>query len=142
MTTTANHLRHLASRLRTTSMPLADIIPALQRAADELDSQHAASAEQRAQIFDDNNEIIGLRETVVRYKTAVAAANTEAAIRDQLIAIGWTPPPSVAGVVLAQRREAIDHLQAILNSQRTATQAREAEQAAREWLHSIGSEPR
>ncbi len=33
---TAQHLRSLALRLRTNSMPLADLIPSLQRAADEL----------------------------------------------------------------------------------------------------------
>ena len=38
-------------------------------------------------------------------------------------------------------RTAIRHLQAILNSQRTATQSWEAEQEARQWLRSIGSEP-
>lgn len=36
---------------------------------------------------------------------------------------------------------AIRHLHAILNQQRTATQSWQAEQEARQWLESIGSEP-
>jgi hypothetical protein len=40
----------------------------------------------------------------------------------------------------ATARVAISHLHALLNSRRTATQAWEAERAAREWLESIGSE--
>lgn len=43
-------------------------------------------------------------------------------------------------LAITQRDEAVRHLHAILNSQRTATQALEAERAAREWLESIGSE--
>lgn len=37
--------------------------------------------------------------------------------------------------------QAIHHLQRILNKSRTATESWNAEQAAREWLESIGSEP-
>jgi|GEM_PF-5145646 len=40
-----------------------------------------------------------------------------------------------------QLQIAIGHLQALLNTQRTATQAWEAEKQARDWLESIGSEP-
>lgn len=38
----------------------------------------------------------------------------------------------------ATARIAIDHLQKLLNERRTAQQSWEAEQAAREWLTSIG----
>jgi len=41
-----------------------------------------------------------------------------------------------------QLQVAIRHLQAILNESRTATQSWQAEQEARQWLLSIGSEPR
>ena len=51
------------------------------------------------------------------------------------------PPPGLShAVALRQRDEAIRHLHALLNSQNTATRAREAEKAARDWLGSIGSE--
>lgn len=40
---TAQKLRSMASRLRATSMPLADIIPLLQKAADELDRTATAA---------------------------------------------------------------------------------------------------
>ena len=39
-----------------------------------------------------------------------------------------------------QLQVAIGHLHAILNSRRTATQSWQAEQEARQWLESIGSE--
>lgn len=81
-------------------------------------------------------------EAAARHRFMVEAANADAQIRDKLIAMGWTPPPQAAAVVLQQRQQAIDHLHALLNTQRTATQALEAEWAARNWLDSIGSEPR
>jgi hypothetical protein len=43
-------------------------------------------------------------------------------------------------LLFTQRREAIKHLEAILNTQRTAVQAMESEQNARDWLNSISSE--
>ena len=92
---------------------------------------------------------------VAHHRVMVEAANTDAEIRAKLIDMGWTPPEGVIRVggrlagratldamALAahQRNEAIRHLQAILNSQRTATQSWEAEQEARQWLRSIGAE--
>lgn len=41
-----------------------------------------------------------------------------------------------------QLQVAIGHLHTLLNSQRTAVQSWEAEKAARDWLESIGSEPK
>lgn len=60
--------------------------------------------------------------------------------------IGLPPHPEVVArteytqLMEIQRNEAVAHLQAILNSHRTATQALETEQSAREWLRSIGSD--
>lgn len=81
MTTITTTLRMLAMRLRTTSMPLADLIPTLQRASDHID------------------------------------------------------------LIAQQRDDAIRHLHAILNQQRTATQSWQSEQEARQWLESIASDP-
>lgn len=47
----------------------------------------------------------------------------------------------ILALMTHQRNEAAKHLQALLNTQRTAIQALESEHAAREWLESIGSEP-
>ena len=61
--------------------------------------------------------------------------------------IGLPQHPEIAArneyfsLMVTQRDEAVAHLHAVLNSQRTATQAMEADRAAREWLASIGSEP-
>jgi hypothetical protein len=75
------------------------------------------------------------------------------ALRTRLINLGWTPPATQVivakamrsgnymALMLFQRKEAISHLQAILNIRRTATQALESDRAAREWLCSIGSDP-
>lgn len=54
--------------------------------------------------------------------------------------IGLPPHPHQA-LIATQRDEAILHLHAILNTQRTATQSWQAEQEARQWLASIGSDP-
>lgn len=56
--------------------------------------------------------------------------------------IGLPPHPEVMDSAIAkhQRDEAIRHLHAILNHKRTATQSWQAEQEARQWLESIGSE--
>jgi len=44
-------------------------------------------------------------------------------------------------LALLKAQTAIGHLQDILNQRCTATQRLEAENAARDWLHSIGSKP-
>lgn len=49
----------------------------------------------------------------------------------------WMQSVTMAAI---QRDTAIRHLHALLNSRRTATQSWEAEQEARLWLESIGSE--
>lgn len=48
--------------------------------------------------------------------------------------------PEPASMVAIQRDTAIRHLHTLLNSQRSATQSWKDEDAAREWLRSIGSE--
>ena len=90
------------------------------------------------------------------HRVMVEAANTDAEIRRKLIDMGWTPPAgtiqvgarrtgratlTAMAIAADQRDNAIRHLQALLNTQRTATQALQAEQEARQWLRSIGSEP-
>lgn len=57
--------------------------------------------------------------------------------------IGLPPHPQVLALTNCQEQlqAAVRHLQAILNESRTATESWQAEQAARQWLLSIGSEP-
>lgn len=43
-------------------------------------------------------------------------------------------------LMIQQRDEAVQHLQKILNRSRTATESWQAEQEARQWLESVGSE--
>jgi hypothetical protein len=62
----------------------------------------------------------------------------------QRVRPGVEAAPWVAEEILRlelQRQQAIDYLHLLLNDRRTATQAWDVEQAARDWLTNIGSEP-
>lgn len=149
MSNTASQLRALASRLRTTSMPLADIIPTLQRAADELDRAGASRATQANTILDLRMRLTVTRASLQNLLATIHTyddgelylgddAATQIASAERVAAM----PEIEQHVIALQGQQAIDHLHALLNTQRTATQALEAERAARDWLDSIGSEPR
>ena len=66
-------------------------------------------------------------------------------VRDDIYTTEWklvrhADAPEPASMVTIQRDTAIRHLHTLLNSQRSATQSWKDEDAAREWLRSIGSE--
>lgn len=122
---------------------------AYQREERRADQAETERDELRAQVQDDNNEILSLRaerdELLVALQAIKAnAGNPERVYQLTRAAPIITAPRRTGLATLAlsahQRDEAVRHLHAILNSQRTATQALEAERAAREWLESIGSE--
>lgn len=58
--TTSERIREVLPKLRTTSMPLKDLIPLLQKAADELDELHHSTSKQASNqsAVDEFNRVI------------------------------------------------------------------------------------
>lgn len=156
MSNTARQLRALAFRLRTTSMPLADIIPTLQQAADELDApakpvesstenggptkkliKALADAIPSGPHPDPHAEWIRVRLDFVQ-KTIEHMDWLDRGVAEWRHVALKAQSQSANDWIVSDM--AIRHLRAILNSRRTATQSLEAETAARQWLASIGND--
>lgn len=154
MSNTARQLRALAFRLRTTSMPLADIIPTLQQAADELDAP-AKPVESSAENDDLTKKLIKALADAIPLGPHPDPHTEWIKVRLDFVQktidhMHWLDRGVAEWRHVALKAQsqsasnwlvsdmAIRHLHAILNSQRTATQSWEAETAARQWLASIG----